>query len=100
MKSTKTPPKAPVEAKTTPSVKENVEKFGGTAPKATKRGEVKQTPTLPPQKDDMAPSSSISTTPNATKLHRDALQQLEHSGNIKTSIKTTVINSLNGLYAG
>ncbi|KAI5634385.1 hypothetical protein NE865_12881 [Phthorimaea operculella] len=96
MNPTKTPPKAPMEAKTTPSVKESAEKFGGIAPKATKQGNTK---TTLPAKIDTPPPGSTSTSPNATKLYKDALQQLDLSGNIKTTIKATVTNSLNGLYA-
>ncbi|KAJ2940790.1 hypothetical protein O0L34_g14907 [Tuta absoluta] len=95
----RTPPKAPMEAKTTPSVKENVEKFGGTLPKIAKPVTTK---TTLPGKIDTPPSGSSSssvTVPNATKLFKDAMQQLDQSGNIKTTIKATVTNSLNGLYA-
>ncbi|KAJ2944085.1 hypothetical protein O0L34_g8428 [Tuta absoluta] len=93
MKPIRTPPKAPMEAKTTPSVKENVEKFGGTTSKTSKSG------TTPPEKKDTPPSSFVPVTSNATKLFKDAIQQLEQSGNIKTTIKATVTNSLNSLYA-
>ncbi|KAJ2937985.1 hypothetical protein O0L34_g14268 [Tuta absoluta] len=93
----RTPPKAPTNAKTTPSVKENVEKFGGTIPKTAKPGTTRTTLLA---KIDTPPSGSTSTMLlNATKLFKDAMHQLDQSGNIKTTIKATVTNSLNGLYA-
>lgn len=79
---------------TTPRVKDTVEHFGGHASTQPNPGSFRRSSPGGIQDKSL-------TTPKdaATKLYNDAKQQLELSGNIKSTIKIAVAQSLDGLYS-